>query len=210
MGLDLSRGHLLIREIIELRRSVRPLRRRTPSRRSTHCRDAHSIPNMPDPSMSIANDLAALIGPAPPWDAPVAECVRLVEFTETNALAVRNQHPVNALEWYIDLHRVFFDWSSKPESVPNVAAHYDRMNILLRLWAGCISAGKMLALGTRDGTTSPEQRAASFGMIDSAAKTCPIYRLGVEAAYAWKQGRREEVSFEGVPADSAARKHYRP
>jgi len=100
--------------------------------------------------------------------------------------------------------------SSKSASyMPDVSDNLTRMNLGLRLWAGCLSAAKTIALETMDGPNSPEDRARIFPSIDSLAESDPIYRAGVEAAPEFKRLRDDAYSFEGVPANSPVRRYER-
>jgi hypothetical protein len=76
----------------------------------------------------------------------------------------------------------------------------DIKNLLLRLWAGCMSAAKGIALETNSGPNTPERRNMIFSKkINITSETDPIYRAGVEAAPAFKGLRNQPYSFEGVP-----------
>jgi hypothetical protein len=92
-----------------------------------------------------------------------------------------------------------------------------RINILLRLWTGCIEAAKGIRFnyvgGIRDGTVieapiTQEYRQALFTfLIDLRATTDSIYAAGVEAAPAFKKLLGENYSFAGVPSSSAVRRY---
>jgi hypothetical protein len=86
--------------------------------------------------------------------------------------------------------------------MPDVTDDQERLNITLRLWAGCVSAGKTIASATRSGANTAEVRATAFRGIDARAAGDRVFEAGVEAAPAWKALRGDEVSFDGVPADS--------
>ena len=67
--------------------------------------------------------------------------------------------------------------------MPDVTDPVVRLNICLRLWAGCLSAAKTIALETRSGLNTPELRKEIFTTkVDVLASNDPIYRAGVEAA----------------------------
>jgi hypothetical protein len=81
-------------------------------------------------------------------------------------------------------------------------------NLILRIWAGCMSAAKGIALKTRSGPNTPERHNMIFSKkIDIISKTDPIYRAGVEAAPAFKRLRNQSYSFKGVPETSPVKKH---
>jgi len=92
--------------------------------------------------------------------------------------------------------------------IPDVKEDRNRINIALRLWSGCISAAKTIALQTMSGPNTPQKRESIFrNTIDPLAQTDAIFRAGVEAAPAFKSLLKEEYSFEGVPETSAVRKY---
>jgi hypothetical protein len=82
-----------------------------------------------------------------------------------------------------------------------------RANILLRLWTGCIDAAKNIALETRDGVNTPENRSKYFFQIDLFAKIDLIYCAGVEVAPSFKKLHRQHFSFNGVPTNSVVRRY---
>ena len=72
-------------------------------------------------------------------------------------------------------------------------------NLLLRIWAGCMSAANGIALETSSGPNSPERRNMIFSKkIDIISKTDPIYRARVEAAPAFRRIKNQSYSFKGV------------
>jgi hypothetical protein len=89
--------------------------------------------------------------------------------------------------------------------MPDVPDPIARLNIALRLWAGCLDTAKTIASQTNRGPNSPQTRAAAMPGIDARAATDAVYQAGVEAAPAFKMLRNEPYSMEGVPAGSAVR-----
>jgi hypothetical protein len=81
------------------------------------------------------------------------------------------------------------------------------VSIALRLWAGCLSAAKTIAHGTRDGENTAAIRNSIFNFIDERCKIDSVYRAGVEAAPIWKRQIRDTISFDGVPEDSSVRRY---
>jgi hypothetical protein len=82
-----------------------------------------------------------------------------------------------------------------------------RVNIILRLWSGCLAAAKTIALETKDGPNDPAIRARIFKDIDSLTLTDSVFSGGVEAAPAFKKLQKQHYSFDGVPLSSVVRKH---
>jgi hypothetical protein len=86
------------------------------------------------------------------------------------------------------------------EYFPDVYNPLIRINIGLRLWAGCLDGAKTIALETRSGPNSAQARNIAASYIDQVASTDPIYEAGVEAAVAFKKRRGDPFSFDGVPS----------
>jgi hypothetical protein len=91
--------------------------------------------------------------------------------------------------------------------MPDVPDPIERLNVVLRLWSGCLSAAKEIADATLDGPNTPEGRRDRFPAIDAAARHDLIFEAGVEAAPAFKDGMGEHYSLDGVPDDSPVRRH---
>ncbi len=82
----------------------------------------------------------------------------------------------------------------------------------LRLWAGCLSTAKMIARRTNDGQNTFEVRKTAFEeVIDKTSQVDKVYEAGVEAAPIWKKkvGQGDDVSFDGVPENSAVRRYWK-
>lgn len=90
--------------------------------------------------------------------------------------------------------------------IPDISSD-DRTNIALRLWSGCLSAAKTIALETMSGPNTPQSRARDFAHIDLIAQRDPIYCAGVEAAPTFKSLLCEPYCFDGVPQSSPVRKY---
>jgi hypothetical protein len=103
--------------------------------------------------------------------------------------------------------RAFIDTSAP--LMPDVPDAITRLNIVLRLWAGCLMAAKTIAEGTRSGENTPQSRRDNFAMIDDAARNDRIFEAGVEAAPAFKGEMDEPYFLDGVPNDSPVRRYTR-
>lgn len=75
----------------------------------------------------------------------------------------------------------------------------------LRLWDGCLTAAKCIALSTRSGRNWPWWRKRFARNIEKLCANDPVFERGVRAAVAFKEGRGEPWSFFGVPEDSVVR-----
>ncbi len=99
--------------------------------------------------------------------------------------------------------------------IDDIVRHYNthetnekyRKSIGLRLWSGCLSAAKVIALETRDGPNPPEMRAESFQEIDIIADRDSIFCAGVESAPLFKEYNQQCYSFNGVPSTSPVRRY---
>jgi hypothetical protein len=91
--------------------------------------------------------------------------------------------------------------------VPDVPDPIERLNVVLRLWCGCLRAAKEIADATLDGPNTAEGRRDRFPAIDEAARHDPIFEAGVEAAPTFKDELGEHYSLDGVPDDSPVRRY---
>ena len=91
--------------------------------------------------------------------------------------------------------------------IPDISDETTRINITLRLWSGCLSAAKTIAMETlSDKNTSGIRQQIFTSMIDPTARSNEIYRAGVESAPALKRSLNEPISFDGVPENSSVRR----
>lgn len=74
-------------------------------------------------------------------------------------------------------------------------------SIALRLWAGCISAAKIIALETRAGPNTPNYRKSIVKPLLRACKNDRTYAAGVAAGPELKKLRNEPFEFDGIPVD---------
>lgn len=90
--------------------------------------------------------------------------------------------------------------------ITDVADSLGRVNITFRLWSGCLWAAKTIALETRDGLNTPEERESQFRKnINIRAQKDPIFHAGVESAKYFKERRGQSYSFDGLPRETIAR-----
>ena len=81
--------------------------------------------------------------------------------------------------------------------IPDEMNEKYRKSIGLRLWSGCLSAAKTIALDTRDGQNAPDMRTGIYQELDRKADQDPIYRAGVESAPLFKKKMQQYFSFYG-------------
>lgn len=89
----------------------------------------------------------------------------------------------------------------------NLIDESQRVSIALRVWSGCLSAAKTIAIETRDGTMTTEKRKEIFRDIERLVMADSIFCLGVESAPAYKKIHQQCYSFVGVPGTSHVRKY---
>jgi len=81
-----------------------------------------------------------------------------------------------------------------------------KLNLSLRLWAGCLDAAKKLSLKTQSGPNTRKIRSSVFTeRIDILASKDPIYGKGVEISCMWQPD--PTISFDGVHDASPARSY---
>jgi hypothetical protein len=99
--------------------------------------------------------------------------------------------------------------------IDSLVGHYipDEMNekyrksIGLRLWSGCLSGAKTIALYTRAGFNTPDKRTEIFQILDHTADQDYIHCAAVESAPLFKKERQQCFSFNGVPLTSPVRRY---
>jgi len=85
------------------------------------------------------------------------------------------------------------------EYLPEIPDPLVRINIVLRLWVGCLDTAKTIAVKTLSGPVTPQDRSIGSQYIEGVASADSIYEAGVEAALAFKKRRGDYISFVGVP-----------
>jgi hypothetical protein len=96
--------------------------------------------------------------------------------------------------------------NAAPSCVPDLAGPLEAVNILLRLWAGCLMAAKTIATETRSGPNTAALRQETFAsVIDPRASADHVFRAGVQAAIPFKKLRGQSYSLDGVPKASPVR-----
>lgn len=161
---------------------------------------------MVDPNMETAHQWAEALGRVPVLPRSledVADRARLVDAVDwplvRGGLLIRLTNP-EKVERLREVGRLSMQFLSDVEDETL------RVNVILRLWSGCLIAAKTIAVETRSGPNTPELRQVAFSQfIDRIAETDLIFRAGVEAAPAFKRLRNDPYSLEGVPDDSPVR-----
>jgi hypothetical protein len=159
-----------------------------------------------DLNMAFALRVAEGLGPAgelPPQLEPVEVRARLVQQMDGPLLGGSD-----VLELGEFLGRRLDEISKVArEYLGDMPDDLQRLAVVLRLWSGCLSAAKAIALETRSGPNTPVSRRALFlEFIDPTSARDAMFRAGVEAAPAFKALRDQAVDLEGVPLESPVRR----
>lgn len=161
-----------------------------------------------DPNMNIAIQWANGIGPPPALPLLLENVEKRARFADAIDNSLINNSLLHTLTGDQKAQRLKDIAAISREYIPDDGDDNIRANIALRLWSGCLSAAKTIAVETKSGQNTTEMRTSIFSeMIDSKAKEDPIYCAGVEAAPSFKKLRNQDYSLEGVPENSAVRKY---
>jgi outer membrane murein-binding lipoprotein Lpp len=154
--------------------------------------------------MEAARLFAEGLGPAPALPGSLADIQRRAEFVhQIDGRFIPNRGDVALFQ---ELGARLAELAEKSRTyMPDLEDGLARVNVSLRLWAGCLSAAKTIALETSSGPNTPEGRAGLMQGIDAIAAHDPIYAAGIEAAPAFKRLRAQPYSLEGVPPASRVR-----
>lgn len=167
-----------------------------------------------DPNMSIAYEFSNLLGPIDSLPESLKEMdvkrAKYLDFVDKKMIAgsklweLNNEQQIESFLAKVDKESI--QW------IYDVADHRQRINITLRLWAGCVAAAKLLGkryvrgwgdLDIIEDEITPNMREKDFKQsIDPKALSDPIYYAGVEAAPILQRLRNEPIFMDGVPSES--------
>jgi len=165
-----------------------------------------------DPNMSTALSWAEELGDCP--DLPdslkeVGKRVQLINAINAPLILDLNGNPSLLYQISFEEKQRRFDQLGQlsKDYMPDISDETERINIVLRLWSGCLSAAKSIAVETQSGPNDSAIRRSIFTtIIDPTARSDKIYSAGVESAPAFKRLLKQQISFDGVPNDSPVRK----
>jgi hypothetical protein len=162
-----------------------------------------------DPNMELARVFAQGLGPAPTLPAPLRAVARRAELVDAIDGSLVTGGNIYELGFQIAsrLRRVVEGSRGLVADLPDPM---ERINVVLRLWSGCITGAKVIAHETRSGPNSVEYRRGIVPQIEAIADQDPIYAAGLEAAPVFKILRDQTYSLEGVPENSRVRRHAYP
>jgi hypothetical protein len=163
-----------------------------------------------DPNMSIAYECAELLGHIDSIPESLKEVIKrakYLDFADKEMIMGSKLWEFNNKQ-QIESFLANMDEKSIPW-IYDVINGKQRINITLRLWAGCLDAAKNLRYKTAsEQIITPEIRATAFKeSIDPKASSDPIYFAGVEAAPILKKLRNEPIFTDGIPLDSPVMNH---
>ncbi|MFL6320256.1 MAG: hypothetical protein ACJ72Q_07265 [Nitrososphaeraceae archaeon] len=171
-----------------------------------------------DPNMSIAYEWSKpleAIDSIPESLHDVINRAKYLDFVYKNMIAGSKLWELNNKQ-QIESFLTKIDEGSIPW-IYDIADGKQRINITLRLWAGCLDAAKYLqdkyVSRRNDGTVSeaiitPDMRAKAFKKtINPKASLDTIYYTGVEAAPVLRKIREQPTYSDGIPSDSPVMNH---
>lgn len=163
---------------------------------------------MPDLNMHTAYIWANEWCPTPPLELAVENVDERAELVDRiGEVLVPDNQQLHKLPQNEKIQRLNAISILMKEKFPNEKIINKRISFALRLWSGCISATKTIALETMDGLNTPEMRRRIFEEIEPIAQRDPIFMAGVEAATAPKRRHNQCYSFLGVPESSCVRRY---
>jgi hypothetical protein len=168
--------------------------------------DVRTEPFPEDINTVLARQLAEGLVPNPPLPMSVAGMapdqkadliLDVIKYEPFHHLPTSTQD----IDPFTRIARLFGQIASLSETrLTTVTCPLQRINIMLRLWAGCLDTGKTIAEGTRSGPNNAKTRTNNAAVIEAIAAADPVYEAGMEAAVIIKRRRGEKFSFDGVPA----------
>jgi hypothetical protein len=141
--------------------------------------------------------------------------VSLVDFFNLSFMAeVRLWETIHDPQWICKFIEEV--WFLTKNQLPDIQSGADRINVTLRMWAGCTSSAKIIRFTS---VVAPEYnvmtkitcekvirsvtRATESAIVDEIAKNDPIFRAGAEAGTEFKKTHMQYFSFHGVNTNSA-------
>lgn len=165
--------------------------------------DEKTDPFPPDHNTRLALNMACHLVPNPDLPSSIAgmtaeQKADLVEVVDIEPVA---RLPISAddLEPFIRIATLLGRIGIMTSSlIPDVADPLQRINLVLRMWAGCVDTGKAIDEKTNSGPNTVKIRSQQALQIEATAGD-PVYRAGMEASVIIKRRRGEKFSFDGVP-----------
>ena len=148
---------------------------------------------MPDPNMELAYQLSKI------------SC-----WTSRNGLHLTEFKTPEMLAQFLDKHdkviaKNLFKIYKALQAIAD-SIEYRDLGTVLRLWSGCLSSAKLIALETRDGPVMPNYRRSAAIFDAMRCKRDPIWKMGYRTGPALKRLRKEKVCYDGIPKRSSLRK----
>jgi hypothetical protein len=182
----------------------------TKLRQLAHYIDLNTDPFPADSNMLLALTIAQELAPSVAVPASILAMTpdQQADLILKHVIEPRSRLPVN-----LDDHEPFVHVArmigragrGSAAEIPDVPDALERAGILVRMWVGCLCAGKTIANDTRSGPNTKPVRNQNARAIDSRAAADPAFAAGLPAAMIIKLREskahgRQMYSFDGVPA----------
>jgi hypothetical protein len=175
-----------------------------------------------DPNTAIAYECSNLLGPIDSLPESLKEMdvkrAKYLDFVDKKMIAssrlweFNNEQQIGS--FLANINEKSIPW------IYDIADGRQRINITLRLWAGCLDAEKFLwkiyvnirgDWGINEEAITSDMRAKAFKeSIDPKALSDPIYHAGVEAAPILRRLRNEPIFIDGIPSESPVMNYLDP
>ncbi len=162
---------------------------------------------MPDPNMELAFLFAKELGPAAALPAPLTNLETMTQMllNINGGLSEEPYHqPLGQPGLWVPLgafllvaRRIRDLAAATPDYMPGLDP-LQRVNVALRLWAGCLDAAKIVSDETSEGEKDAETRKEEIQLILARVKECTIYTAGVPAGPAVRKHRHQAVVYDGI------------
>lgn len=145
---------------------------------------------MPDPNMELAYQLSQIMDELPEGAIPA----NMAEFTNPEVLArFLDKHDAVIAK---NLSKIFKALQVIVDSIEGRDP-----GMVLRLWSGCLTSAKIVALDTRDGPVTTNYRRSATAFFRKRCRRNPTWKAGYQAGPALKRIRGEQVCYDGIPGD---------
>jgi hypothetical protein len=162
---------------------------------------------MSDPNMELAFHFAKALGSAPPLPAPLSDLSKMTDMMlSINGGLTQDPYfqgpgnagllvPIAAL--VVAAERIRNLAEATKDYMPGLDP-LQRVNVALRLWAGCLDAAKIVSDVTSSGKNDAAERKKLMPVLLARAAECSIYAAGVPAGPAVRKRRGQPVIYEGI------------
>jgi hypothetical protein len=177
--------------------------------------DLNTDPFPPDSNMMLALSIAQELAPSVSVPASILAMTpdQQADLILKHVIEPRQRLPVSLddLEPFIHVSQMIGTAGrGSAAEIPDVPDALERVSILVRMWAGCLCAGKTIANDTRSGPNTKQIREQNARAIENRAAADTAFAAGLPAAMIIKlrESRthgRQMYTFDGVPAGTRIR-----